>query len=649
MVLADQPRYAFADLVLDMGRRQVLRGDDVIPLSKLTFELLRALVEASPNVLTHDELATEVWGPRRIVTPENLTQRLLMLRHSLGDSAAAPRYIESVRGHGYRLIPAVEPADKSGPGEKPPAGGRSATSRGRNLALAASLAILLTSTAVLLSHHTPSIATSTIAEGTAAGSDREAPRKLHRSIAVLPFEKLGPEPDGAFFAEAVHAELVNELGKNTNLSVIARATVLQYANSTVPVRTIANELNVETIMRGSVRYEGQDVHLIAELIDAATGVQLWTADYDAGPADVFAVQWDITKNIARALGARFSAEKEAKLKSPPTKSSEAYAFYLKAMDVFNENTLGSRTTAQTFLDQAIALDGKFAHAYAGKALVYAFSLINSNDATEGSRAGRADRERLARKYIKTALDLNPDTDLAYYALGVLNMFSWHWADAREAFERAIQLAPEHPVFLSQFAWVKVCALQEADGLQYAERATGLDPHNPYVYELLSKDLACLGDMKRALAATQKALKLAPTSFANRLNRAFLVARVRGTEDGLKALDEIRPQLTDQRILSLPPVATAYARLGREDTAKQLFDRFVALSSKKKTGPANWYQAYLAIGDYDHAYAALEKAVEQPGPGPGFYTLIAFKNNSGSPHPFDEPRFIALRQKLRSLH
>ena len=96
-------QYVFEDVVLDTGQRRVWLHDDVLPLSKLTFDLLLLLAQRAPNLVSHAEAAQKVWGPRRVVTPETLAQTVLRLRHRLGDSAASPRYIESVRGEGYRL------------------------------------------------------------------------------------------------------------------------------------------------------------------------------------------------------------------------------------------------------------------------------------------------------------------------------------------------------------------------------------------------------------------------------------------------------------------------------------------------------------------------------------------------------------------
>ena len=100
--------YRFADLNFDVGQHRLSRDGEEIALSKLSYELVRVLVEAAPNLVTHDELAEKVWGPRRIVTPENLAKRVMMLRQALGDNVEQPRYIEGLRGQGYRLIPEVE-------------------------------------------------------------------------------------------------------------------------------------------------------------------------------------------------------------------------------------------------------------------------------------------------------------------------------------------------------------------------------------------------------------------------------------------------------------------------------------------------------------------------------------------------------------
>ena len=197
--------YRFADLTLDAGRRCVWRGAQQIRLSNLTFELLRVLVEQAPNVVAHDALADRTWGPHRIVTPENLAKRVMLLRQALGDDADQPRYIERVRCHGYRLIPDVEDATKQDAAvslTEPQAAAevsRPATRRARAFgkgALAAGVLLLVASAGWLAGERLPP--REAVADG--------------RSIAVLPFENRSvAEEDAGFFASGVHDDLVTRL------------------------------------------------------------------------------------------------------------------------------------------------------------------------------------------------------------------------------------------------------------------------------------------------------------------------------------------------------------------------------------------------------------------------------------------------------
>lgn len=127
---------------------------------------------------------------------------------------------------------------------------------------------------------------------------------LPNSVAVLPFENLSPAPENAYFAAGIHEEILNQLVKLRNLSVISRTSVVRHTDSDLSIPEIANELNVETVMEGSVRYAGERVRISAQLIDADTDEHLWSDVYGRDFSDVFAIQADIAMNIANALQAR---------------------------------------------------------------------------------------------------------------------------------------------------------------------------------------------------------------------------------------------------------------------------------------------------------------------------------------------------------
>ena len=166
--------------------------------------------------------------------------------------------------------------------------------------------------------------------------------------------------------------------KLSALNVIARTSVLQYADGDKTISEIAGELNVETVMEGSVRYADDRVLVTAQLIDPATNVHLWSDSYSREFSDIFAIQADIAMNVANALEAEFSSAEQARIEERPTSSPAAYALYLQALDTWRT---ADQATLQSLLDRAIVLDPDFALAYALKAMIGFLAMVNTVGAT----------------------------------------------------------------------------------------------------------------------------------------------------------------------------------------------------------------------------------------------------------------------------
>ena len=192
-------------------------------------------------------------------------------------------------------------------------------------------------------------------------------------MAVLPFANLSPNADDAYFAQGIHEEVLNQLAKLDALSVIARTSVLRYADGKTSLPDIARELNVQTVMEGSVRYAGDNVRITAQLIDPKTGTQLWSEAYQRKFEDIFTIQADIAMNIANALRAEFSLEEQREIERPLTTSPEAYALYLQTRTL----DVGVRRIAGAARPR-IELDPSFAAAYGRRAVVYSSMLANTS-------------------------------------------------------------------------------------------------------------------------------------------------------------------------------------------------------------------------------------------------------------------------------
>ena len=223
---------------------------------------------------------------------------------------------------------------------------------------------------------------------------------MPNSVAVLPFQNLSPDPNNAYFAAGIHESTLNQLAKIRDLSVIARTSVMQYEEDPPPIPEIAEALKVEMVMEGSVRYANGRVLITAQLIDGRTGTHLWSDEYDRDLADVFAVQADIATRIAMSLEAELSLEEQQRIERVPTDSPEAYALYLRALELIGPRPDADDASALSLLQEAVEIDPGFAIAHARIANLY----FDGN------------RDRLATVSAQRALSIDPDVGYAYITL-----------------------------------------------------------------------------------------------------------------------------------------------------------------------------------------------------------------------------------------
>jgi TolB-like protein/DNA-binding winged helix-turn-helix (wHTH) protein len=467
------PVYRFADLTLDAGQRRVLRQGQAIELSALNFDLLRQLVESAPNVVNSELLAEKVWG-RHFVSPENVVQRVKLLRQSLADDATQPRYIETVRNKGYRLIPSVRMAASD---ESPIA------PRRRRFLWAA--AALLATLALALGIYWRAAAP------TEPANARPAYAPPPSSVAVLPFVNLSPDPDDAYFAVGLHEAVLSQLANVREMHVIARASVLGYDGTQKPIPVIARELNVETVLDGSVRYADGQVLVTMHLSDGATNTSLWSDSYAREFSAIFTIQNDIALEVASALKAELLPAERARVVRAPTTSLPAYTLYLQAVARTRRATPEETLLAIKNVEQALELDRDFAAAW----------VLYANLRTS---AGFRDPEHVAEHHsqgeqaARRALELDPELGAAYGALGFVLAMKKDWTDAEAAYREAVR----RNVPLGELAAYAMLTTSVAN-FEYAreihEEQLRLNPQNTTVRWMLMSNNALLGDWDVARA------------------------------------------------------------------------------------------------------------------------------------------------------
>lgn len=321
-------------------------------------------------------------------------------------------------------------------------------------------------------------ARSPAADSEDARGDAEAGRAgaLTKSIAVIPFANLSPNEEDEYFALGIHDEILNQLVKLSSLSVISRTTMMQYAGGTKTAPEIGRELDVATVMEGSVRRAGDDVRVTVQLIDAERDSHLWSETYDGNLADVediFLIQANIATNVATALEARLSLREQSRLGHVPTRSGEAYGHYLAAMAAGSATTPAGSVAAVRELRRATQIDPGFAVAWA--ALADALSIAAT---WEPERT--VEYQDQALDAALRALELDPGLPEAHLALSLAATVRGDWLQAESEYARGIELGatrdemPAHGVLELAVGHVEQARLTlEANQVTNPLNSTGL--------------------------------------------------------------------------------------------------------------------------------------------------------------------------------
>jgi serine/threonine protein kinase/tetratricopeptide (TPR) repeat protein len=359
------------------------------------------------------------------------------------------------------------------------------------------------------------------------------------AIAVLPFENLSGEGPNAYFAGGLHDELITQLTKVAALKPISRTSVMEYATRTKPLKQIADELSVGTIIEGSVQVVGERLRVNVQLIDAATDQHLWAERYDRTLDDAFAVQSDIAQQIVTAVGAALAGPERAAIAEAPTANAEAYRLYLQGLEYWRRPGYFRRNweIAQDLYERALALDSTFALAHA------ALSLLHGRMAWFGYDPSP---ERLVRQRVEaeTALRLAPNLPQAHSAMGSMHgVGRGDWTAALKEYRIALEGLPNDAASWAAIA-VAVRLGRWDEAVAAVDKAVLLDPRNA---DLLGDRAFLLHFLRRYHQAVEwfsRSLALAPDVAENDVDRGWTWVVWQGRLDSLGAALDRHPPDTD---------------------------------------------------------------------------------------------------------
>lgn len=312
------------------------------------------------------------------------------------------------------------------------------------------------------------------------------------SIAVLPFVDMSPAKDQEYFGDGITEEILNVLAQLPNLRVPARTSSFSFKGKNLPIKDIAQQLGVATVLEGSIRKAGDRVRITAQLIDAKTDRHLWSETYDRDLSDVFAVQDEIAHAIVNALQLHMQQNVAgAPLVTKETLSGAAHEAYLKGLYHWHTRHTDELPMALEEMKRAAQEDPKYARAWAGIALTYAvLPQYMPYDRALAIREGKAAAKR--------ALELDPNAADAHAALGqIAQELEWDWKSAAEHYDRAIALDPNFATAHQWRAETMVVLGHHDEALAEVERGLEIDPLSTVLANMHAFTLIMKGEPAKA--------------------------------------------------------------------------------------------------------------------------------------------------------
>jgi TolB-like protein/Flp pilus assembly protein TadD len=390
-----------------------------------------------------------------------------------------------------------------------------------------------------------------------------------KSVAVLPFENMSDSKEDEFFSDGITEDIITQLSNIGELKVISRTSVMQYKNTSKNLRDIAKELNVATVLEGSVRRAGNQVRIGAQLIDATNDEHIWAQTYDKEMTQIFAIQSDVAQQIALALKAKLSPREEEQLAKKPTGNIDAYAYYLKGREYYYRYGKKDNENAIELFKKSLEIDPDYALAYAGLGDAYGQRVSKFDFPSEWIDSSIAVSDK--------AISLDPTLAEGYKALGLAYGQKGWLTRSLEIYRKAIELNPNYTPAVGNIGFVNGQLGNFDEALRWHKRSLAVDPMIARSYLGVGSVYLNLGDYTAAEEWLNKALALQP----DLRSAQHLLARMSLTKGDYQGVIEQSEKLLSSdpnNITSLSFAGFAEVGLGNYPRAEEYFARTVAIDS-----------------------------------------------------------------------
>jgi TolB-like protein/Flp pilus assembly protein TadD len=429
--------------------------------------------------------------------------------------------------------------------------------------------------------------------------NRAAPAKQIESIAVMPFVNVSRDPNTEYLSDGISESLINSMSQWSQLKVIARSSVFKYKGKEIDPEEVAKTLGVGAIVTGRVVQRGDELQVSVELMNAQNKTQMWGEQYNRRAADLQAVQAEIARTISEKLRLRLTGAQEQQLTKQATGNPEAYQLYLTGLFYFQKGNIENIKKALDYYTQAVALDPKFAPAYASMAVAYSNLTTSGADPAEMLAKGRAAAQK--------ALELDDSLAEAHAALAIIKRDEWDWSGAEREYKRAVELNPNYAGAHGNYALYLSRMGRAAEALSENKRAQEIDPLR-IVFK--SNEGAILYFARRydeAIQVSQNVIRMQP-DYANAHIYLGYTYEMKGMYAEAIAAYQKDISLDGETPSLLCYLGYAYAMSGKRGEALVILGKLKR--TKEHVSPIELATLYVGLEDKEAALESLERAYRE---------------------------------------
>jgi len=421
------------------------------------------------------------------------------------------------------------------------------------------------------------------------------------SIAVLPFEDLSPQKDQGYFCDGLAESLINALTKVKDIRIPASTSSFSFKGKERDVQEIGKELDVKTILEGSVQKAGNKFRITVKMINVADKSLLWSEQYNREMNDVFSIQDDITYEILDKLKVDILGEEKESLVKRYTENVEAYNLFLQGSYFLAKRTRDGAQKALECFQKAIEIDPAFALAYSGIASFYTLAGIY---AVLPPKMAFPHAKAAAEKALEMDETLaEAHSDLAYVKM----IFDWDWEGAEQGFKRALELNPNYPTAHQDYAYYLAIMGRFDKAISEIERARELDPLSLNLAQNMGNIFYLIGKPDRAIKEFERVIEMDPTYWLAHIYMSFPYAN-KGMYD--KALTKVQEALEISEG-SIPSaewgLGMIYAWSDEADKANVVLEKLISMSKQTYIPPSFIARIYEGLGKRDKALDWFDKA------------------------------------------